>query len=180
MRNTVLLALILPALVAAAISSASAQGAETALPPGAVSPRDEGSLYRGAYEVTEDGSLIYGGDVEYGCEDLVAFGAPAKPDDEGPTADGKPLEPLTRGAVELCVKAGFPPEGAVLDVPAPASAPATTDASASASGAAAGGGGTLPETGGVAPSLLPAATVAAAGALLLTLRARSWIARGGR
>jgi hypothetical protein len=32
--------------------------------------------HRGAYEATEDGALIFGGDVGFGCEGLRKFGAP--------------------------------------------------------------------------------------------------------
>ena len=74
--KAVLLSLALLALVATAASPASAQAGQLAPPDGSALPLDDGSLYRGAYEVTEDGALIYGGDVEYRCEDLVRLGAP--------------------------------------------------------------------------------------------------------
>lgn len=155
MGKTVLLVTVL--LVAAA-TSAFAQGAEVAQQDGASPPREKGSLYSGAYEVTEDGDLVYGGDVEFECEYLVRMGAPAKPGDEDVAVDGGVVEPLTREAVELCAAAGSPPRGATFD--------------ASAASAAAGGTG-LPETGGPAflAPLLPAAVVPlAAGALLLAFR----------
>ena len=94
------------------------RGAVAAPPPGATTPaRDNSSLYSGAYEATKDGDLIYGGDVIYRCEDLVkmgapAMGAPAKPGPEEKTINGSIVEPLTREAVELCARAGFPPDGA--------------------------------------------------------------------
>lgn len=132
--------------------SAPAQGGEIWLPDASTAPRDEGSLYRGAYEVTEDGALIYGGDVVYQCEALVSLGAPAKPGDEDVTEDGAVVEPLTREAVELCAEAGFLPAGAVLEAPASPVASAGPD-------------GALPETGG--PSL-PVPLLAAAAALLAT------------
>jgi hypothetical protein len=49
------------------------------------------------YEVTEDGTLVYGGDVALRCEDLTELGAPHGP------------EPLTRQAMRACSDAGFPP-----------------------------------------------------------------------
>ncbi|MDP9438033.1 MAG: hypothetical protein M3P49_04720 [Actinomycetota bacterium] len=54
----------------AAATPAFAQGVEVAQPDGASPPREEGSLYSGAYEVTEDGDLVYGGDVGFECEYL--------------------------------------------------------------------------------------------------------------
>ncbi|MDP8901487.1 MAG: hypothetical protein M3N33_10185 [Actinomycetota bacterium] len=155
MGKTILLAAVL--LVAAA-TPAFAQGVEVAQPDGASPPREEGSLYSGAYEVTEDGDLVYGGDVGFECEYLVRMGAPAEPGAEDVTVDGGVVEPLTREAVELCAEAGFPPRGATFD--------------ASVASASAGGTG-LPETGGPAfpAPLLPAAVVPlAAGALLLAFR----------
>lgn len=159
MGKTVLLMLVLVALVAAPVS---AQISGDAFPPGTALPRDDDSLYRGAYEVTEEGALIYGGDVEYRCEDLVGFGAPAKPDQGDATAGGSVLEPLTREAVELCAKAGFPPKGA------------TMGASATASAAGDHGTETLPGTGGppfVAALLLGAVALASA-VPVLALRVR--------
>ena len=91
------------------------QGAVAAPPPGATIPaRDNSSLYSGAYEATKDGDLIYGGDVILRCEELVKMGAPAKPGTEDVTSEGNVMEPLTREAVELCARAGFPPEGATF------------------------------------------------------------------
>lgn len=164
-KTVFLLAAVLLATIIA--TPAFAQGAEVALPDGSSPPRDDGSLYRGAYEVTEEGALIYGGDVEYRCEDLVAFGAPAEPEDEDATAGGSVLEPLTKEAVELCAKAGFPPEGATLGASVSSSAAAT----ASAPGAEKTE--TLPGTGGPPyASLLLGAAVPAAAAALLASRVR--------
>ena len=144
--KTVLLAAI---LLATAASPALAQ--QVAPPDGSAFPRNESSLYSGAYEVTEDGDLIYGGDVGFECEDLVRMGAPAEPGAEDVAVDGGVVEPLTREAVELCAEAGFPPEGARLGGSAPS-------------------GARLPETGGPGP---PAAMgLLLAGALLLAFRAR--------
>ncbi len=91
------------------------QGVVAAPPPGATTPaRDNSSLYSGSYEATKDGDLIYGGDVILRCEELVKMGAPAKPGSEDSTSEGNVMEPLTREAVELCARAGFPPEGATF------------------------------------------------------------------
>lgn len=49
-----------------------------------------GNYSRGAYMVTADGTLIYGGDVAVGCKSLSA--------------------PVANEAVELCKAAGFPPK----------------------------------------------------------------------
>ena len=159
--------LLVFAALAAAAGPASAQGGEIALPEGSAAPPEEGSLYRGAYEVTEDGALIYGGDVRYRCDELVSFGAPANPGSEDVTVGGAVVEPLTREAVELCAKAGFPPEGAVLG------ASATPSASDAAGGPEAERDDALPETGGPDPQalMLAAAASLAAGAAL-ALRAR--------
>ena len=54
-----------------AAAPASAQDGYVATPEPSAPPRDDGSLYRGAYEVTEDGAPVYGGDVEVRCKDLV-------------------------------------------------------------------------------------------------------------
>ena len=148
MAKTVLLAVV---LLAAATAPALAQGVEVAPPEGSAPPREEGSLYSGAYEVTEDGELVFGGDVGFECGNLVGMGAPTEPGDEDVTVDGDVVEPLTREAVELCAEAGFLPEGAGLGGSAPP-------------------GARLPETGGPAP---PAAMgLLLAGALLLASRAR--------
>lgn len=177
MGKTILAALLVFALVAAATVPASAQDGLSApassqsgqlMPPaGSKAPRDEDSLYRGAYEVTGDGALIYGGDVRYRCDELVGLGAPAKPGSEDVTVGGGVVEPLTREAVELCAKAGFPPEGAVLG------ASATSSASAAVEGPDAEQGDALPETGGLNPPALMLAAVAslAAGAAV-ALRAK--------
>lgn len=168
MGRTVLLAAVL--LAATTTTPAFAQGGEVALPDGSAPPRDDGSLHRGAYEVTEEGALIYGGDVEYRCEDLVVFGAPAEPGSGDVTVDGGVVEPLTREAVELCAKAGSPPEGAILSIPA------------SQNVAGADGIETLPGTGGppFAASLLGAATLASAVAVPAILGGSPVARRGGR
>ena len=101
MQKTLLLAVLLAGLIATTASPAMAQTeSEIATPDGAAAPRNEGSLYRGAYEVTEDGTLIIGGDVVVRCQYLVKLGAPSQGED-----------------VDLCAEAGFPPEGAVLSGP---------------------------------------------------------------
>ena len=167
MGKTILAALLVFAALAAATGPASAQGGEIALPDGSAPPRDESSLYRGAYEVTEDGALILGGDVEYRCEDLVSFGAPAKPGSEDVTVGGAVVEPLTREAVELCAKAGFPPEGAILG------ASATPSASDVAGGPDVERDDALPETGGPDPrALMLAAAASLATGAALALRAK--------
>jgi len=149
MVKTVLLAAILLAMTA---SPAIAQ--QVAPPDGAAFPRNESSLYSGPYEVTEDGDLIYGGDVGFECEDLVRMGAPAKPGTGDVVAGGGVVEPLTREAVELCAEAGFPPAGAVVGAPALSNAP---DA---AGGPDARRDDALPETGGPDPLALILAAVA--------------------
>jgi hypothetical protein len=180
MVKAVVAALLAFAAVVAATSPASAQetsaqGGQFAPQEGSKAPRDEGSLYRGAYEVTEDGALVYGGDVVYGCGGLVALGAPAKPGGEDVTEDGAVVEPLTREAVELCAEAGFPPAGAILK------APASSNASSSAPDAAGGPDegqpdDALPGTGGPDPLALTLAALAssAAGATL-ALRAKRYL-----
>lgn len=163
--RTVLLALALFTLVVASAGPALAQGALAqseanvkAPDPGSTVPEhDDNTLYSGPYAVTEDGALIFGGDTVQQCEDLVRLGASAKPGSEAPTANGYPVEPLTREAVELCAKAGFLPEGAVLD--------AETDSGT----VEASGHDVLPTTGGSALSalMLGATTLAAATIILV-------------
>ena len=111
MRSTVLLAVVLFGALVPATPSAAAQEAagNVALPEGSAPALNEGSLYSGPYEVTEDGDLIYGGDAVYRCEDLGRFGAPTTSGSEDATLRGVPMEPLTSEAVELCDEAGFPP-----------------------------------------------------------------------
>lgn len=102
----------------AAPATSPSQGVVAAPPPGATTVvPDNGSLYSGAYEVTKDGDLIYGGDIVVRCEDLVKMGAPARPGSEDVTFNGSVMEPLTREAVEFCAEAGFNPEGATLRTP---------------------------------------------------------------
>ena len=160
-------------LLVVAATPAFAQAAQVALLDGSAPPRETSSLYSGAYEVTEDGDLIYGGDVGFECEHLVRMGAPAEPGAEDVTAEGDVVEPLTREAVELCAEAGFPPRGATFDASATSVASDSASAPPSAPAETVGGAG-LPKTGGPAPPtpLLPAAVVPlAAGALLLAFRA---------
>jgi hypothetical protein len=60
-------------------------------------------------EVTEDGKLIYGGDVVYECA-IVGSGIvmPAENSSPEPRAE---LGRTNRRAIELCTEAGFPPAG---------------------------------------------------------------------
>ena len=96
-QKTLLLAVLLAGMIATTALPAMAQTeSEVATPDGAAAPRNEGSLYRGAYEVTEEGDLIYGGDVRFECKDLVRFGAPAMPGSKEQTTGGAVVEPLTR------------------------------------------------------------------------------------
>lgn len=177
MGKPVLLAAVL--LVAAA-TPAFAQGVQVAPPDGSAPPRDDGSLCSGAYEVTVDGDLIFGGDTGFECDYLVRMGAPAKPSAEDVTVDGGVVEPLTREAVELCAEAGFPPQGATFDASATsgASTPASsTSASASPSPIAtadATGDTRLPETGSPALSapLWLATVVLPAAVAVLAFRTR--------
>ena len=161
MGKMVLVAAVL--LAATTTTPAFAQGVQVAPPDGSAPARDDGSLYSGAYEVTEDGDLIFGGDVGFECEGLVTMGAPAEPGAEDVTVDGGVVEPLTREAVELCAKAGFPPEGATLE------------ASASSSSTGAHRTETLPGTGGTpfAALLLGAAALSAAAVLASRVRRRA-------
>ncbi len=64
MGKTVLLMLVLVALIAAPVS---AQISGDAFPPGTALPREDDSLYRGAYEVTEGGDPL----PEAGARGLV-------------------------------------------------------------------------------------------------------------
>ena len=165
--ETVLLTLALLTLVAMSAVPALAQTQGTLAqseanvratkpdPSGTVPKRDDSTVYNGPYMVIEDGALVYGGDSVYRCKDLVTLGAPAKPDSKVLTFKGRPLEPLTREAVELCAKAGFRPEGAVLSVPTSLGTPDTDKR------------GTLPATGG--PTLPTVVTGAAALAAIGTL-----------
>lgn len=157
-----MLALILSTLVPASAAPALAQGegnvrAPDPAPDGAAPATDDNTLYRGSYAVTEEGALIYGGDAVYQCDDLVRLGAPANPGSETPTINGSVLEPLTREAVELCAKAGFPPEGAIFS---DSTEPGTLEASER---------DTLPTTGGLvlAPLVLGAVALAAITMLLV-------------
>ena len=161
--RTVALTLVMLAFVAASVVPALAQDEENVKAPDpsptvAAPARDDNTLYSGPYAVTEDGALIHGGDSVYQCKDLVTLGAPAKPGSEGPNVNGYPLEPLTREAIDLCTKAGFPPVGAILG------------ASASPNTLETGDLDTLPATGGLALSAL---VMGAAVLAAVTLVARS-------
>ena len=158
MRNTVLLAVVLfGAFVPTAPSAAVQEAAgNVALPEGSAPVLDEGSLYSGPYEVTEDGDLIFGGDVVYGCEDLGRFGAPTTPGSGDATLRGVPVEPLTREAVELCTRAGFSPS---QDEAATTGAPPQYDGRTPAP--------VLPTTGGLDPLPTAAALFALTGVLLV-------------
>lgn len=110
MGKAVLLALVLLMTVAAAASPASAQGAQAATPEPSAPAGDDGSFYRDEYEVTEDGTLIIGGDVSFPCEDVSSFGAPA-----GASSAGRAtLEGETEEYAEVCRAAGFSPDGGML------------------------------------------------------------------
>lgn len=137
LRPALLVAVVLCAVLVFAAVVAGSASAQASYNAGPLEPED-GSLYRGAYEVTEDGALIYDGDVEYRCRDLVRLGAPAEENAGDVTVRGATVEPLTGEAVDLCVEAGFPPEGVAT--------------------------GALPETGGPAsPALLLALLLAPVG-----------------
>lgn len=82
-------------------------------------------------EVTEDGTLIYGGDVAIACEDMGS--GIVTPGDDSSAATRAALERTNERAIEMCTEAGFPPSG--------------SDAAR------------LPETGGVSLAGLIAASV---------------------
>lgn len=157
-----LLAPFVLASTATAPASAQEMGVERPARPSDPAPtRNDNTLYRGIYAVTEDGTLIYGSDTVYRCEDLVRLGAPAKPGSKGPRINGTVLEPLTQEAVELCAEAGFPPADATINVPA------SSDASEAKRGAT-----TLPVTRGILPvSFLTVATLVIV-CVFLVLRTR--------
>lgn len=118
--------LVVVLMVIITVPSAFAQSGSVAVPEGTTSPlRNESSLYRDDYEVTEKGALIVGGDVKYRCEDLVRFGAPAEPGTDDVTVADGVVEPLTRDAVELCAEGGFPPKGTTLETSTTSSAAGT-------------------------------------------------------
>ena len=60
-------------------------------------------------EVTEDGTLIYDGDVVFACKDvgsgIVVPGADSR------AVTRKSLERTNERAIEMCTEAGFPPSG---------------------------------------------------------------------
>ncbi len=60
-------------------------------------------------EVTEDGKLIYGGDVVYECES-VGSGIVMPAENSSPETRVE-LERTNERAIELCTEAGFPPAG---------------------------------------------------------------------
>ncbi len=141
MGRMVLLAAFLLAAVATTASPAFAQAGEVA-PPSATDEqpapsRDDDTLYFGEYAVTEDGTLIIGGDVSIRCED-VGLSDGALPGANDPAAQAQ-MEQSMREMIRACRAAGFP---TAADVPA--------SASATASASASGNGSALPDTGGSA------------------------------
>ena len=60
-------------------------------------------------EVTEDGKLIYGGDVVYECA-IVGSGIVMPAENSSPETRAE-LERTNERAIELCTEAGFPPAG---------------------------------------------------------------------
>jgi hypothetical protein len=89
-------------------------------------------------EVTEDGKLIYGGDVVYECA-IVGSGIVMPAENSSPETRTE-LERTNERAIELCTEAGFPPAGTEGDV--------------------------LPETGGYPPIAWAALAVAASFVLM--------------
>lgn len=61
-------------------------------------------------EVTEDGKLIYGGDVVYECAS-VGSGIVMPAENSSPETRAE-LERTNERAIRLCTEAGFPPAGA--------------------------------------------------------------------
>ena len=101
--------------------------------------RDDGTLYFGEYAVTEDGTLIIGGDVLVRCEEAGLLDG-ALPGAGDPSAQVR-MEQLLREQIQACQAAGFP------------TASTSASASPSASASAPGYGSALPDTGG--PALRP-------------------------
>ncbi len=64
-------------------------------------------------EVTEDGKLIYGGDVVYDCGSVGA-GIVMPAENSSPETRAE-LERTNERAIDLCTEAGFPPAGTVND-----------------------------------------------------------------
>ena len=60
-------------------------------------------------ELTEDGTLLYGGDVVYECAS-VGSGIVMPAEDSSPETRAE-LERTNERAIELCTEAGFPPAG---------------------------------------------------------------------
>ena len=58
------------------------------------------------YEITDDGFLIYQGDMAVGCRSLLEV------------ADS-PNSPLIKEQVKLCTEAGFPPKGSLPETGGP-------------------------------------------------------------
>ncbi len=92
-----LLILILVALSSSVGSPATAQSAN---------PGDATGL---PLEVTNDGKLIYGGDVVYECAS-VGSGIVMPAQNSSPETRAE-LERTNERAIELCTEAGFPPAG---------------------------------------------------------------------
>ena len=89
-------------------------------------------------EVTEDGTLIYGGDVVIACEE-VGSGIVVPGADSSPATRAR-LERTNMRAIAMCTEAGFPPSG-------------TEDAA-------------LPDTGAISLTGLAAASLLTSGVLI--------------
>lgn len=171
MGKTVLLtATILLAAVLATVGPASAQILGSGGDPdlGSATP-----VPGTGYEITDDGFLIYQGDILIPCEALDYDDSDIKFADSDVRADlRRERMEAYEERVEICTEAGFPPKGAQVSASASASASASVPASPGASAAFAAGG-VLPETGGapLGALVLGAGAIAAAGALLVS-RAR--------
>ena len=87
-------------LVALSLSGGSPATAQVANPEGT-----PGS----PLEVTEDGKLIYGGDVVYQCA-TVGSGIVMPAENSSPETRAE-LQRTNEQAIELCTEAGFPPAG---------------------------------------------------------------------
>jgi hypothetical protein len=106
--------------------------------PAMAQAANPGSTIGSPLEVTEDGKLIYGGDVVYECAS-VGSGIVMPAENSSPETRAE-LERTNERAIELCTEAGFPPAGTEGDA--------------------------LPETGGH-PPIAWAALAAAASFVLL-------------
>jgi hypothetical protein len=106
--------------------------------PAMAQTADPGGTTGSPLEVTENGKLIYGGDVVYECA-IVGSGIVMPAENSSPETRAE-LERTNRRAIELCTKAGFPPAGTEGDA--------------------------LPETGGYPPVAWAALAVASSLVLL--------------